>query len=66
MGHWFYMLLSLQNGDTPLMAAIREGRDGCVEILLDRGAQVDHQNKVSAFGISPVSLPIMFPCVKRA
>ena len=47
MGHWCDMHLSLQDGDTPLMVASREGHDGCVQLLLDRGAQVDHQNKVS-------------------
>ena len=25
------------------------GRDGCVQLLLDRGAQIDHQDEVSAF-----------------
>ena len=49
MGHWCDMHLSLQNGDTPLMRASHGGHDGCVQLLLDRGAQIDHQNKVSAF-----------------
>ena len=62
MGHWCDMHLSLQCGDTPLMEASGRGHDGCVRLLLDRGAQIDHQNKVS---ISPVSLYIMFSCVKR-
>ena len=53
MGHWCDMHLSLQDGDTPLMVASREGRDGCVQLLLDRGAQVDHQNKVSTFWDQP-------------
>ena len=43
------ILHCIQIGDTPLMVATREGHDGCVQLLLDRGAQVDHQNKVSAF-----------------
>ena len=33
--------------------ATREGRDGCVQLLLNKGAQVDHQNKVSAFRDQP-------------
>ena len=33
--------------------ASREGRDGCVQLLLDKGAQIDHQNKVSAFWDQP-------------
>ena len=53
MGHWCDMHLSLQYGSTPLMEASFEGRDGCVQLLLDRGAEVDHQNKVSAFRDQP-------------
>ena len=51
MGHWCdtCMYLSLQDGDTPLMLALRKGYDGCVRLLLDRGAQIDHQNEVSVF-----------------
>ena len=47
------MHLSLQGGNTPLMVASLKGRDGCVQLLLDRGAQIDHQNKVSAFRDQP-------------
>ena len=47
------MHLSLQNGDTPLMVASCWGHDVCVQLLLNRGAQVDHQNKVSAFWDQP-------------
>ena len=53
MGHWCDTHLTLKDGDTPLMVEIRHGRDGCVKLLLDRGAQVDHQNKVSAFWDQP-------------
>ena len=49
MGHWCDMHLSLQYGNTPLMVASREGHDGCVQLILDWGVDVDHQNKVSAF-----------------
>ena len=49
MGHWCDIHLSLQNGDTPLMVAAHVGFDGCVQLLLDRCAQVNHQNKVSTF-----------------
>ena len=66
MGHWCDMHLSLQNGDTPLMWASRWGHEWCVKLLLDRGAQVGHQNKVSTFWDQPMSLPIMLPCVMRA
>ena len=35
------------------MEASGGGHDGCVQLLLDRGAQIDHQNKVSAFRDQP-------------
>ena len=53
MGHLFDMHLSLQNGNTPLMVASGWGYYGCVQLLLDSGAEVDHQNKVSAFRDQP-------------
>ena len=53
MRHWCDIHLTLKDGNTPLMVASRGGRDGCVQLLLDRGAQVDHQNKVSAFWDQP-------------
>ena len=63
MGHWCDMHLSLQDGDTPLMRASLRRRDGCVQLLLDRGAQIDHQDKVSAFRDQPsVSLYYVLLC----
>ena len=56
------MHLSLQYGSTPLMLASRGGRDGCVQLLLDRGAQIDHQNKVSAFRDQP-SVSLYYFCL---
>ena len=38
----------LQDGQTPLMMASSGGHVGCVQMLLGSGAQVDHQDKVSA------------------
>ena len=46
-------MILLQIGDTPLMVASRGGHDGCVQLLLDKGAQIDHQKKVSAFWDQP-------------
>ena len=57
MGHWCDMHLSLQYGNTPLIEASSGGHYGCVQLLLDRGAQTDHQNKVSAFRDQP-SVPL--------
>ena len=62
MGHLCDMHLSLQDGDTLLMEASREGRDGDARLLLDMGAQVNHQNKVSAFWDQPrISSPPSSP-----
>ena len=47
------MHLSLQYGWTPLIVASFWGHVGCVQHLLDRGAQIDHQNEVSAFRDQP-------------
>ena len=51
MGHWcdMHLHVSLQDGNTPLIEASGWGHVGCVQLLLDRGAQIDHQNEVSAF-----------------
>ena len=40
---------SLQNGNTPLIAASQEGHKDIVEVLLNHGAEVDHPRKVSVF-----------------
>ena len=41
------MHLTLQNGDTALMLASQAGNLECVEMLLDRGADINMQDKVS-------------------
>ena len=41
------MHLSLQDGLTALMAASQKGQVKCVKMLLDRGAMVNMQRKVS-------------------
>ena len=47
--NYVYIVLyhSLQNGNTPLIAASCEGHKDIVEVLLNRGAEVDLPNKVS-------------------
>ena len=51
--HWRYshddMLLSLQGGGTALMKASEREHMECVNVLLDKGAQVNIQNNVSSF-----------------
>ena len=41
------MHFSLQDGWTALMKASKAGHIECVKVLLDRGAEVNMQNKVS-------------------
>ena len=41
------MLLSLQDRETALMKASEEGHKDCVKILVDGGAKVNMQDKVS-------------------
>ena len=60
----YYMHLSLQGGRTPLMAASAGGHVGCVQLLLDRGAQSNLQNRVSA--VTLYQFLLLFPGVMRA
>ena len=45
-----YACKSLQYGQTPLMKTSQGGHVGCVQLLLDRGAQANRRDKVSAVG----------------
>lgn len=45
-----YMFLSFQFKQTALMIASNGGHDGCVNLLLEKGAKVDLQDQVSAAG----------------
>ena len=60
---WCDMASSLQDGQsaliTPLLHASLHGHVQCVKALLDRGAQTNLQDKVSAV---PMSVADMFPC----
>ena len=42
-----YMYLYLQNGKSSLMMALSRGNFEIVKLLLDKGAEVNCQNKVS-------------------
>ena len=43
-----YMYFSLQDGETALMMASREGHVECVKLLLDEGASADLSDEVRA------------------
>ena len=42
------MTLFLQDGNTPLIAALVAGHVECVKLLLAKGAQANHQEKVGS------------------
>ena len=42
-----HVLFSVQDGHTALMEASSKGHVQCAQLLLDRGAQADIQDKVS-------------------
>ncbi|MCX8506035.1 MAG: ankyrin repeat domain-containing protein [Alphaproteobacteria bacterium] len=48
------MQLSLQDGWTALMVASQKGQVECVTMLVDRGAEVNMQKKVTAGVITTV------------
>ena len=51
--------LSLQDGQSPLMVATSRGNVQCLQLLLDKGADVSQQNKVSSFHHEMTSLPLV-------
>ena len=53
------MCLSLQCGQSPLMVAASRGNVKCVQLLVDKGADVNHQDKVSSFHHEMRSLPLV-------
>ena len=52
----------LQNGGTSLMWASREGHVECVKILIEGGAQVNQQNKVSSYRLVQCLVGDVYPC----
>ena len=48
------MHLSLQDGYTALMKASARWQVECIKVLLDRGAEVNMQNKVSGVDVNPL------------
>ena len=53
------MYLSLQDGRSPLMVVASEGNVECLQLLLDKGADVNQQDKVSSFHHEMRSLPLV-------
>ena len=49
--------LSLQYGRSPLLVAASRGNVECLQLLLDKGADVNHQDMVSSFHHEMRSLP---------
>ena len=47
-------LLFMQWGNTALCLAAKKGRSSTVEVLLERGARIEHQNKVMVEGARPL------------
>ena len=54
------MYLYLQNGESPLILASSEGHFEIVKLLLDKGAEVNHQDKVS---YSSIVVIMYFACM---
>ena len=53
------MYLSLQYGRSQLMVAASRGDVECLQLLLDKGADVNHKDKASSFHHEMMSLPLV-------
>ena len=58
---YMWILSYLQSGQTALMNASSGGHVGCVKLLLEKGADVNHKDWVSAVSLSVLHVP----CVIR-
>ena len=53
-----WILLYLQSGQTALMEASIGGHVECVKLLLEKGADVNHKDRVSAVSLSVWPVPL--------
>ena len=53
------MYLSLQDGRSPLMEALSKANVACLQLLLDKGADFNQQDKVSSFHHEMRSLALL-------
>ena len=61
--HYIYDITGMyfwQDGQTALMGASYGGYDESVQLLLDRGAEVNHKDKVSRFDIANTNGTLFF------
>ena len=52
--NWLVIFSVLQEGATPLIMASQDGCDDVVQLLLDRGARIDHPAKVAISSAFPL------------
>ena len=55
---YVYILSYLQSGQTALMKASSEGHVKCVKLLLEKGADFNHKDEVSAVSLSVWYVPL--------
>ena len=58
-----YIIFFLQDRDTPLLLASKEGHFELVKVLTESGAQTTAVNKVSIFTIVNYIVPLFILCV---
>ena len=58
-GFWFILLLYVQDGQTALYIASKEGRGQIVELLLRREANVNHPDEVRFLMFSVYISPLL-------
>ncbi len=59
---FFCLLLSVQNGDTALMKAVRNNHVEIVELLLKAGADINAKNNVCAHSVAAFTFVMVLVC----